>query len=188
MELLLQANQMRWRTPFPSMPMAACDCVCAHWGGGLFSRAWRPLLSPTDLWGGPNEQRVVVSLSASDRPHSGHSCAGPRCCFPTACWAAALLRGRRSHLLPPFSSFYPLSVSLPLQPSLALSLFMTLKPNYYYLLILSNMVLETLLSIICICHVWRPVTRVGKWQLWLRWQPPALTPGWATGLWPLGSR
>ncbi len=115
MELLLQANQMRWRTPFPSMPMPACVCVCVCvcvcWEGGLFSGAWRPLLSPTDLWEGPNERRVVVSLSASDRPHSGHSCAGPRCCFPTACWAAALLRGRLSHPLPLFPLSIPLCAS-----------------------------------------------------------------------------
>ncbi len=143
MELLLQANQMRWRTPFPSMPMPACDCVCVCvcWGGGLFSGAWRPLLSPTDLWEGPNERRVVVSLSASDRPHSGHSCAGPRCCFPTACWAAALLRGRLSYPLPPFPSLYP---SLCLFLFAFCLLFPNLNLYYYYLLIPSNMILREL--------------------------------------------
>ncbi len=115
-------------------------CVCAL-GRGVFSRAWRPLLSPTDLWGGPNERRVVVSLSASDRPHSGHSCAGPRCCFPTACWAAALLRGRRSHPLPPFPSLYPSLCLFLFDPHAFCLFFPNLNPYYYYLLIPSNMVL-----------------------------------------------
>lgn len=92
--------------------MAERDRVYVCRGGGLFGGPWRPLLSPTDLWRGPGERRVAVSLSASDRPHSEHSCAGPCCCFLNACWAAALLRGRPSLPLAPRCLFTTPSLSL----------------------------------------------------------------------------